>query len=132
MNRRETLMARFFKKQVLANNAYFTTYYPNDVTMKLSLAQEILKPSTQSQPAQINSTHLSCPTVWTTSRSHSLFKESRHLAIVNKLHSATLTDIRPHWVPVIQAVVIDDPVDCHPDCHACGLYKASSTDQRPA
>jgi len=40
-NRRETLilMARFFNGQVLANNVlYFATYYPNDVTMKLSVA----------------------------------------------------------------------------------------------
>jgi len=37
-NIRKTLMARFFKRQVLANNALLTTYYPNDVTMKLSVA----------------------------------------------------------------------------------------------
>jgi len=63
---------------------YSTTYYPNDVTMKLSVAWEIPNPSTQSEPAQINSTNLSGPTVWTTSHSHSLSKESRHLTIVNK------------------------------------------------
>jgi len=64
---------------------YSTIYYPNDVTMKLSVAWKIPNPSTQLEPAQINSTNLSCPTVWTPSHSHcTLFKESRHLTIVNK------------------------------------------------
>jgi len=36
-----------------------------------------------------------------------------------------------HRVHGIQAVAIDDPVDCHPDCHTGGLYKTGLTDQRP-
>jgi len=63
-DRREMLMARFFKRQVLALvMPYSTTCCLNDVTMTLFAASEILNPFPQSEPAQISFTNLSYLTV---------------------------------------------------------------------
>jgi len=52
---------------------YFTTCYLNNVTMILSAAWEIPNLFPQSEPAQISSINLSCPTVWKTSNNHCIF-----------------------------------------------------------
>jgi len=41
-------------------------------------------------------------------------------------------NLGPRRVHGIQAVAIGDPVDCHLDCHAGGMYETGWTDQRPA
>jgi len=53
------VMARFFKRQVLASNTLLHYLLPNDMTMTLFAASEILNPFSQSQPAQISFTNLS-------------------------------------------------------------------------
>jgi len=52
---------------------YFTTCYLNNVTMTLSAAWEIPNLFPQSEPVQISSISLSCPTVWKTSHNHCIF-----------------------------------------------------------
>ena len=52
---------------------YFTTCYLNNVTMILSAAWEIPNLFPQSEPAQISSINLSCPTLWKTSHNHCIF-----------------------------------------------------------
>jgi len=52
---------------------YFTTCYLNNVTMILSAAWAIPNLFPQSEPAQISSINLSCPTVSKTSHNHCIF-----------------------------------------------------------
>jgi len=120
-NRHETVMARFFKRQILANNAllHYLLSERRDETIR-SLRNSQPFHSIRTRTNKLCKSNLFCPTVWTTSHSHcNLFKES-HLTIVIK---QCYFNFRPHRVHGIQAVAIDDPVDYHPDCHTGGLYK---------